>query len=247
MDYTQRIIQLAKLIRSAKRVVAFTGAGISTESGIPDFRSKGTGLWEKVDPVAVLSVKALKRNPQRFYQDGFVHFLNLESIKPNSGHKVLGWLEQKKLLASVITQNIDGLHQKAGSQRVLEVHGHLRTGHCMRCQKKYKMFDIRKLIESGTIPPMCSCGGVLRPDVTLFGDPMPRDFWSAISEVEQSDLLLVVGSSLTVSPANSLANIAKRVAIINLEITSFDHQAELVIREKAGKVLSDLRSEIERQ
>jgi NAD-dependent deacetylase len=247
MNYTQRIIQLAKLIRSAKRVVAFTGAGISTESGIPDFRSKGTGLWEKVDPMAILSVKALKRNPQRFYQDGFVHFLNLESAKPNPAHEVLGWLEQKKFLAGVITQNIDGLHQKAGSQKVLEVHGHLRTGHCMRCKKKYKMLNIRHLLESGKIPPMCSCGGLLRPDVTLFGDPMPRDFWSATAEVEQSDFLLVVGSSLTVSPANSLASIAKQVAIINLETTSFDRQADLVIQEKAGKVLLDLKLVLERE
>ncbi|NLK51194.1 MAG: NAD-dependent deacylase [Syntrophomonadaceae bacterium] len=245
MNYSEKIKQLAGFIRQSRRVLALTGAGISTESGIPDFRSKGSGLWEKVDPMEVLSVQVLKRNPQRFYREGFVHFLKLENARPNPAHEVLGWLEQREFLAGVITQNIDGLHQKAGSQRVMEVHGHIRTGHCMRCQKKYPMGFIRGKLDTDINPPKCTCGGLLRPDVALFGDAMPNDFWRATAEAEQADLLLVVGSSLSVSPANSLTRLVERVAIINLEPTLYDYQADLVIHEKASRVLLDLKSQLE--
>lgn len=245
MGYQEDILQLAGMIRKAKRAIAFTGAGISTESGIPDFRSPGTGLWEKVDPMEELSRQALTRNPSRFYKQGFAQFLMVLDAKPNPAHWVLAWLEQKGFITGVITQNIDGLHQKAGSRKVFEVHGHMRSGTCLECQEVYTMDYMRRAIEKG-LAPRCKCDAYIRPDVTLFGDPMPGDFWQSTQEARKCDLMLVVGSSLEVSPANSLPQQADKVAIINLGPTSFDRQADLVIKEKASRALLDLQAALQK-
>jgi len=247
LGYHEKIAQLADWLRKAKRAMALTGAGISTESGIPDFRSPGTGLWEKVDPMAVLSVQALRRDPRRFYREGFSLFIStLESAQPNPAHQVLAWLEEKGFLAGVITQNVDGLHQKAGSRLVFEVHGHMRSGHCLQCRHHYDMQTIVDFLQKGEVPPLCTCGGVIRPDVTLFGDPMPPDFWRATQEAEKCDLLLVMGSSLVVAPANTIPELVERVAIINLGGTGYDYRADLIINEKASKALLDLKAELEK-
>lgn len=239
--YDSQIQRLAGLIKqAAPKVVALTGAGVSTESGIPDFRSPGTGLWEKVDPMAELSVTAMRRNPQRFYTFGLGNFTKYKDARPNEAHLALARMEEAGYLTGVVTQNIDSLHQAAGSQNIMEVHGHMRTGRCLECGGEFPYALIQQNIDRGIIPPRCECGGVLRPNVVLFGDSMPDDFIRAIWSVKSCDLLLVVGSSLEVTPANTLPNLAKKLAIVNLAPTPFDHQAAVVIHAQAGRVFADI-------
>ncbi|NPV89431.1 MAG: NAD-dependent protein deacylase [Firmicutes bacterium] len=240
MGYQEDLAKLAQMFKSSKRAIVLTGAGISTESGIPDFRSPGTGLWEKMDPMEEASRQAFARNPVRFYQHGFAPFFMVLEAKPNPAHEVLAWMEKEGFIVGVITQNIDGLHQKAGSRNVREVHGHMRSGTCTGCREVYPVSYILEEKNQGRAPK-CDCGSYIRPDVTLFGDPMPNDFWQSVQEAQKCDLMLVVGSSLEVSPANSLPQQVDRVAIINLGPTGYDRKADLVIREKAGRTLLELK------
>ncbi|NPV27822.1 MAG: NAD-dependent deacylase [Firmicutes bacterium] len=234
----ERVVALIK--QAAPRVYALTGAGISTESGIPDFRSPGTGLWERVDPMEELSVTALRRNPQRFYTFGMAQFTRYRDAQPNQAHLVLAQMEEAGYLAGVVTQNIDGLHQAAGSRQVFEVHGHLRTCRCLDCGGEFPYAQIEQNVAQGIFPPQCVCGGTLRPNVVLFGDSMPKDYVLAVRALHNCDLLLVVGSSLEVSPANTLPNLARRVVIVNLTPTHFDQHADVVINDKASKVFMDI-------
>ncbi|MDH7479362.1 MAG: NAD-dependent protein deacylase [Syntrophomonadaceae bacterium] len=240
MGYPESLQKLADYLKNARRAIALTGAGISTESGIPDFRSPG-GLWSDPGLMETLSRRTLARNPALFYRQGFSLFFPVLEAKPNPAHEVLAWLEQQGYITGVVTQNIDGLHQKAGSRRVFEVHGHMRSGTCMECTEVYPMEYIRAAVEQER-PPSCECGGYIRPDVTLFGDPMPHQFWQSVEEAKKCDFMLVVGSSLEVSPANTLPQYVDRVAIVNLGRTSYDRQADLIINEKASKVMLELKS-----
>jgi len=217
VSYTEQIQQLADLIRENERFYVLTGAGISTDSGIPDFRSPGTGLWEKVDPIAVSSVEVLKNDP-------------------------LAQLEEMGYIKGLVTQNIDGLHVKAGSKKVWEVHGHLRSGYCQGCKKKYPFEELVQQVELKRIPPVChNCYSVLRPEVVLFGDPMPTFFFELQHKMQyECDFMLVVGSSLVVYPVADLPRMAKKIAIINQQPTSYDQKAEVVVRENSSKALHDL-------
>ncbi len=238
---------LAELVRRAQYCVALTGAGVSTESGLPDFRSPDTGLWERLDPMVYLSTEALEDQPGLFYTTGMELLQGLVGAEPNEAHRGLASLERDGLVKSIVTQNIDGLHHKAGSKRVYEVHGHLRSGHCTACRANVSFAALVEKVGQGQIPPRCDrCGGTLRPDVVLFGDPMPEAFRLAEREVLRSDLLLVLGSSLQVAPVCYLPQYATNVAIVNLEPTQYDGLAAVVIHAPAGEVMAALVEEIAR-
>jgi NAD-dependent deacetylase len=238
------ISKIAELLKNSKTAYALTGAGVSTESGIPDYRSKETGLWEKINPMQAASVDYLISEPAKFYNLNIPRWSAYTDSKPNMTHIVLAELEKAGYIKGVITQNIDGLHYKAGSKNLREVHGHLRTVHCMNCNKTYDFSEMHNQYLSGANPPKCRCGGILRPDVVLFGDPMSSDYYSALRDVQNCDLMLVVGSSLQVYPVAELPLFAKRLVIINREPTPFDDRAEVVIHDSAGKVSEKLYEQL---
>lgn len=241
------IKKACKLIENSNKTMVLTGAGISTESGIPDFRSPGTGLWENTDPMEVLSTTVLRNNPERFYKDGFNILLDMMDARPNKAHNILAEMEGLGLIHGVITQNIDNLHQKAGSKYILEVHGNTRKGSCINCGDTVNIRILTEKVNNGEIPPKCNkCGGILRPDVILFGDMLPSAFNVALKEVETSDLLIVIGSSLMVSPVNYLPQMARKLIIINMGYTPMDNFAEVKIEEKAGDALEAILNLLER-
>ncbi len=245
MTVTDPVAEIASLIAGSRYCVALTGAGISTESGLPDFRTPGSGLWDGWDPVAELSVQALTRDPERFYR-AFLSLKRFGGASPNRAHLALAWMEERGLLKGVITQNVDGLHLAAGSRRVLEIHGHLRTGSCMDCRHLMPMTDLLAQVDGGIVPPRCPrCAEVVRPDVVLFGDPLPPCFQDAQAESRRADLMLVVGSSLQVWPAAALPALAGSLIIINLTATPYDRQARVTVHERAGDMLEAVRRVLE--
>lgn len=231
--------RLAVLLAESKDTLVLTGAGVSTESGIPDFRSPGTGLWSTMDPMELFSRTALARDPGKFWRRAEPIFRDMSGAKPNAAHLTLAEMEGVGLIRGVVTQNIDSLHQAAGSKVVLEVHGHLRTTHCPGCGVQADMVPVLDQVAAGKVPH-CSCGDVFRPDVVLFGDPLPQDFQTAWRWTQVCDLLLVIGSSLEVAPVCWLVPEARRVAIINMGETQCDDMAEVIIWGKAGEVLPAL-------
>ncbi len=238
----QQIQQAANLIANAKYVVALTGAGISTPSGIPDFRSPDSGLWSKVDPMAVASLYSFRLSPHAFYEWARPLAKALVEAQPNPAHRALADLEGMGLLKAVITQNIDDLHRKAGSKRVLEIHGTMREATCLKCHRVVTTQGlVEQFIETGEIP-LCQCGGMLKPNVVLFGEWLPkRVLLEAWGEAERCDLMLVIGSSLEVAPASEIPFVAQRygakLVIINHQETYLDDLAEVVIREDVAEVL----------
>lgn len=232
----KKIARAVDLITKAQRAIALTGAGVSTRSGIPDFRGTGSGLWTRVDPLQVASIWAFIEHPQGFYD--WIRPLSKKVLdaQPNAAHYALAELEALGYLRVVITQNIDDLHQRAGSRRVLEVHGHLRRATCIRC---YYQADaqplIAKFIAADELPTCPQCGGVMKPDVTLFGEAPPvRVLYEAQQEAERCDVMLVAGSSLEVMPVADLPVVAQRhgarVIIINNAATPLDRHAAVVVR-----------------
>ncbi len=234
----------ARMIQDSKGVVVLTGAGVSTDSGIPDFRSPGSGLWEKVDPMEALSAEVLYNEPGKFYNLGFNILTSMKDAVPNKAHYLIAKLEELGFIDLVVTQNIDGLHQKAGSRKVYEVHGTTRTCSCQKCCEVYNTADIAEKVRGGEIPPKCGCKGLIRPDVVLFGDMLPQCFYESIRKVEASDLLIVIGSSLSVAPVNYLADICKRLMIINIGETSYDRKCDVKITENIAKALEGIMESI---
>ena len=241
--FTDDILRAATLLRGAHHAVALTGAGHSTPSGIPDFRSPGTGLWERVDPMEMASLYAFRRNPEAFYEWIRPLALALLVAEPNPGHRALAKLEAEGWLKAVVTQNIDGLHQRAGSREVLELHGHLRKMTCINC---YRVVSVGELVEefihSGEVPRCDVCGGVMKPNVVLFGEQLPIEVVNAaMAHVRRADLMLVAGSSLEVMPASHLPLIvhehAGRLIVVNLTPTYVDDVAEVVIHGDVAEVL----------
>lgn len=235
--------KLREMINRAEKIVAFTGAGISAESGIPTYRGSD-GVWNKYDPDKYANIDYFLRDPSyywNFFRD--VRYSVLKAAKPNQGHGVLARLEEKGVLKAVITQNVDGLHQEAGSRNVLELHGNTRRIVCLDCGAAYGIDEARKLVET-ELPPSCSsCGGMLKPDVVMFGEALPEETVNrAAEEARSCDLMLAIGSSLLVQPAASMPVIAKRagaeLAIINQDSTPLDSTADLVLRQSASEVLS---------
>ncbi len=232
------IKKLIKILRGAKHAVFFGGAGVSTESGIPDFRGSG-GLYtsEGSNNEYYLSRRCLLINPLAFY-----NFYNQNMVfpnaKPNGAHYALARLEEKSIIKAVMTQNIDGLHQAAGSRRVLELHGTVSRNYCMRCGK---VFDREYIGTQSDVPKCSACGGIVRPDVTLYGEALDGfTFREAEDEIAAADVLIVGGSSLTVYPAASLVEhfAGEHLIIINYSPTAYDGSAEILIRDSVGKVLS---------
>ena len=245
MRLEEKIKQGAELIHQSRRMVAFTGAGHSTQSGIPDFRSPHSGLWEKDDPMLVASIWAFRLNPKNFYDWIRPMVDTLSNAEPNPAHDALADLEQLGHLRVVITQNIDDLHQQAGSRRVLELHGHLREATCVRCYKKISADPaVVRLIHNGQVP-RCECGGVMKPDVILFGEQLPiRVLNQAMDEARRCDLILVAGSSLEVTPAADIPFLAvdsgAKAIMVNLEPTAFDSRADVVIHGDVTEILPRL-------
>jgi NAD-dependent deacetylase len=233
--------QAISLIRKSERIVALSGAGISTEAGIPDFRGPG-GLWEASGLMEQLSASGFKRDPETFYRSSVSLFKTIADAKPTLAHRLLAQLEKMGKMEAVVTQNIDGLHQAAGSCKVHEIHGACCRGHCVKCGAGFEMAAFYSEIESGRLKvPLCgSCQAPVKPDVVLFEELLPVDVWSSsVEAAQQCDLMLVFGSSLVVYPAAELPMIAvdngARLVIVNLEPTYYDHMAEVMIRGKLGE------------
>lgn len=243
MPIEDLIGKAAEILRKSRYVVALTGAGISTESGIPDFRSPGTGLWEKEDPED-FTIDSFLDDPRAFYRRIAPLLRVIRDAAPNSGHFALAELESQGLLQAVITQNIDGLHQAAGSRHVLEVHGSFKTGTCQSCGKKGNTADLLFQLERGEEPDCPYCHGVVKPDVTLFGEDMPPDFQLAHREAMKCDCMLVVGSSLQVAPVGYLPRYSKKLLIINRGTTPYDDLAQVVISGASANVLSLILQEV---
>lgn len=237
--------RLAELIRDAGAVVALTGAGISVPSGIPDFRSPGTGLWEKVNPMEVAHIEAFRRDPERFWRFYGTRFQALEDKRPNGAHLALARLEDAGLLRAVITQNIDQLHARAGSRELIEVHGTIAHSSCLRCGQRYPLHEVRaRLAEDARGMPRCDCGEPLKPDVVLFGEYLPLEaMWRAEQLAAEADLLLCIGSSLEVYPVAQLPEVTLsaggRIAILTQGPTPFDGHAAVRMR---GDVVQELEA-----
>ena len=238
-----KIELLQKMIDESDNIVAFTGAGISTESGLKDFRSKD-GLYSQknkydLPPEYLLSNACFYNNTKIFYEY-YKENLNCNNIEPNITHKYLKHLEDIGKLKAIITQNIDGLHSKAKSNNVYEIHGTISKNTCIKCKKIY---DSDYIFNSENIP-LCTCGGVIKPNVVLYGEMLPeKEYILSKNAINNADMLIVIGSSLTVYPASGLINLfhGKYLVIINLDKTSFDDKADLVINDKLSNVFSKLK------
>ena len=241
----------AELIRSAKIAVAFTGAGISTPSGIPDFRSNDCSLWKKVNPMEVASIYGFRKNPQAFFD--WIRPLAKTTLEaqPNPAHIALVQLEQSGKLNSIITQNIDMLHTRAGSNTVYELHGHMRKLTCTHCFTKYDAENIvQDVIELGNVPLCEKCQSVLKPDVILFGEQLPfQQVQLAKEAARKCDLMIIIGSSLEVYPASDLPVIAYRknakIIIINIQPTPLDKIADIIIRDDVAIILPEIIEQLE--
>jgi NAD-dependent deacetylase len=234
---------LAELILKGQPCVALTGAGVSTESGIPDFRSPA-GMWAQFDPREYATLGAFRRDPEKVWSLYAQRFSALTRAQPNRAHLALAELERHGLLAAVVTQNIDLLHTRAGSRDVVEVHGSIRTSSCPGCGARYPLAEVLALLEAGDGAPRCpACGRPLKPDVVFFDELLPeREIARASSLAAEARLLLVVGTSLEVYPVAELPSVTLRaggrVAIVNEGPTSFDGRAVLKLEGRAGDVLA---------
>lgn len=224
--------QLADLLTEAKKTIIYTGAGMSTESGLPDFRSESRGLWERFNPDELANLNALIHNQEEFTEFYQHRLSDITQHQPHKGHTILGEWEKNGLVSGVITQNVDGFHSDAGSENVMELHGTFNSFHCHSCRKKHD----REAYLSGDVKCK-SCGDIVRPGIVLFGESLPQDvFTKAEQETFQADLFIVLGSSLSVSPANMFPMLAKengaKLIIINREPTELDMLADRVVHNR---------------
>lgn len=246
----QAIQSAARYLRNARHAIAFTGAGISTPSGIPDFRSQGSGMWRKNDPMKVASLSSFRHTPQVFFDWLRPLAQHIDRSMPNPAHLALAQIEQAGILKAIITQNIDGLHQRAGSQTVLEVHGSLTTLVCLYCHTTYPLKNFRSaFLQDGAIPHCPSCQRILKPDFVLFEEMLPRETWlSAQQHCEEADVVLIAGSSLEVMPAASLPMIAADhgavVLINNYTPTFLDEQAAVLLPADVAEVLPRIQQSL---
>lgn len=237
------IIKAAEIIKKSKNMIALTGAGISVESGIPDFRSAG-GLWDKYDPAIYASIYSFRNMPEKVWEMIFDMIEITENARPNKAHYVLAELEKMKLLKAVVTQNIDNLHQEAGSKNVIEYHGNAKQLQCLFCSKKYSAMDYD--IPGRRIPHCEECGKILKPSVIFFGENIPQHALQESQKLaEKADVVLVIGTSAVVYPAAAIPRISKSrgAAVIefNLEETELTKSdTDIFILGSAGQTLSDM-------
>jgi NAD-dependent deacetylase len=248
----EEIERLAQLIVESQRLIVFTGAGISTESGIPDFRSPG-GIWSKYDPEdftiqKFLSGPAARKTIWKMSLEGGL----LTQAKPNLAHYAIAELHHLGKLDCIITQNIDNLHQKAGvpEDKVFELHGNMEWVVCLSCRRRFPMSEVLQRIEEGVEVPDCpDCHGILKPDAVFFGEALPQEtLQEAIRRAQNCDLFIVIGSTLVVYPAAYVPTYAgeagAKLAIVNLTPTPFDHYAEVVVRGKAGEIMTGVMEKV---
>ena len=240
----EKIEVLQKMINESKNIVVLTGAGISTDSGLKDFRSED-GIYSTVDkkinslPEIALSASFLYNHTNDFYEFYKKH-MNCLNIEPNISHKYLKYLEDIGKLKAIVTQNIDGLHSKAGNKNVYEIHGTVYKNYCIKCEKKY---DADFVFNSNDIPK-CICGGIIRPDIVLYGEMLPeRAYNQSLLEIHNADMLIVIGTSLSVHPAAGMIDIfdGKYLVIINKQQTPYDKKANLVINDSLKNVFNKLK------
>jgi NAD-dependent deacetylase len=239
-----KITELKKIISTSDKIVAFTGAGFSADSGISTFRGAG-GLWSKYDPSIYADINLFMQDPTyywNFFKDE--RYPVIKKAKPNEGHYALVELEKRGKIYRVITQNIDGLHQVAGQSDVIELHGNTRKINCLNCEKTYTLDETYELLQR-ELPPRCTCGGVLKTGTVLFGEPLPQYALDMATIASKNcGMFLVLGSSLVVYPAASMPRIAKKsgakLVIINIDPTPLDSIADIVINDNAAQVLSEL-------
>ena len=236
---------LAELLRGARSAVALTGAGVSVPSGIPDFRSPGTGLWEKVDPMEVAHISVFERDPARFWRYYRPRFQTLADVRPNAAHAALAELERCGLLSGVITQNIDRLHRAAGSREVIEVHGSIETSSCRECGTSFELERVEALFDAAGVAICGECGGPVKPDVVLFGELLPEAAMVRAQELaEAAELMLCVGSSLAVYPVAGLPEVTLdrggRLAIVTQGPTPYDELAAVKLEGEVDEELTAL-------
>ena len=241
--------KLRDLIAASNNIVFFGGAGVSTESNIPDFRSDNGIYKEKKYPHSaerMLSASYFEEYPENFY-DFYLNELVYEKAEPNAAHRALAALEKAGKLRAVITQNVDGLHQKAGSKIVVELHGSVYRNYCPECWARYELDYMLKWRGSGGIPTCSKCGGVVRPDVVLYEEPLNADNWDRATQlIREADLFIVGGTSLVVYPAAALVRAyhGKKMVLINMSSTPFDHYADLVIHKPIGATFSRIMEDL---
>ena len=251
--YSEEIELITKRIMAGGKNVFFTGAGISTESGIPDYRSQG-GLWEQFRPVYFDEFMSSRQARIEYWRRKVAMYNDLKDARPNPGHMAIAALHEMGLIEAVITQNVDGLHQASGlpDEKVIELHGNSLRVRCMECEKLSALTDAIRRIESGDAAPECECGGYLKPDTISFGQAMPeKEVERAMQLSREAETFIVVGSTLVVQPAAHMPVYAKQsgafVAIINLSETPMDDMCDVIVREKAGTALQGILEEVRRK
>lgn len=252
-DLESKIERFARLILESKNIVVLTGAGMSTESGIADFRSPGTGLWEKVNPNEFASIHSYVSDTQKNLKFMLEMGINIFKARPNKGHKMLTKLQKLGKLKGILTQNIDGLHQKAHTNNIVELHGTANESICMRCKKVYPITKMINQVLKDKYAPSCEvCNGLLKPNAIFFGEPLHSETLRSADEMlSDCDLLIVLGSSLLVYPVafypqKALSSGAK-LAIINIQETDMDHRAEVVIHDKIGDIFPKIVELVEKE
>lgn len=239
---------MAELLRRSSSAVVLTGAGVSVPSGIPDFRTPGKGLWQKVDPMEVAHIDAFRRNPDRFWHFYGSRFATLDDKQPNPAHEAIAELERRGLIRGVITQNIDRLHRRAGSENVIEVHGSIEWSVCLECGARVGIADVLAQLHAGRGTPECgACVTPLKPDVVLFGELLPEEAMSeAYALAGEADLMIAVGSSLEVYPVASLPGVTLesggRLVLVTQGPTPYDSEAEVKL---SGDVVDELEAILE--
>ena len=247
----KKIKLIAEKIKNGGKNVVFTGAGISTESGIPDYRSQG-GIWDKFRPVYFDEFMSDREAREEYWRRWQELYQGIRQARPNAGHTAIARLDRMGLLAALITQNVDGLHQEAGlaDEKIIELHGNTRRIRCMTCRNITSTAETQKRLQSGDAAPECACGGYLKPDTISFGQAMPVDAVEKASTLSHtSDFFMVVGSTLLVQPAAHMPVYAKQnnafLAVVNLSETPCDDMCDVLIRDKAGNVLQRIVEEVE--
>jgi NAD-dependent deacetylase len=249
----EKIEKLANLIFNSSNIVALTGAGMSTESGIADFRSPGTGLWEKVDPYEFASIHSYIANTSKNLKFMLETGKSIFKARPNRGHKALAKLQKLRKLKGVLTQNIDRLHQKAKTKNIVEFHGNAYEAKCMTCGQVYEITIMVNQVMKGNYSPSCEeCRGLLKPNAIFFGEPLETKTLEAADKmIKGCDLLLVLGSSLVVYPVafypQKVISFGAKLAIINIQKTDLDYLAEVVIHEKIGDIFPKVVSLVEKK